>query len=132
MPSSLKTFATSYPNGAEEIKDNCSSHRYSYKLVIRKSDLKNNFYELGSFDLGEAVLGTIENMAFTDFVASDDFVDAIRISWKPAAGHEDDTYSYSIDDSEYKKIDTVGKENDTYFFVIADIKDNEEHEIKLK
>lgn len=129
---SVDADATSYPNGAEEIKDNCSSHRYSYKLVIRKSDLKNNFYELGSFDLGEAVLGTIENMAFTDFVASDDFVDAIRISWKPAAGHEDDTYSYSIDDSEYKKIDTVGKENDTYFFVIADIKDNEEHEIKLK
>lgn len=124
--------ATSYPAGTEEIEDGCSSHRYSYKLVIRKSNIENNFYELGSFDLGEAVIGKIENMAFTDFIASDDFVDAIRISWKPTSGHEDDTYSYSIDDSEYKKIDTVGKEADTYFFVITDINDNESHSIKLK
>ena len=129
---SVDNNATSYPDGTEKIEDSCSSHRYSYKLVIRKSNIENIFYELGSFDLGAAVIGKIENMAFTDFVASDDFVDAIRISWKPTSGHENDTYSYSIDDSDYKKIDTVGKEADTYFFIITDIKDNESHSIKLK
>ena len=119
-------------SGSESLDDGCGMHRYSYRLVIRKDNLSNNFYELGSFDLGEAVIGTADNMAFTDFVASDDFVDAIRISWKPTSGHEDDTYSYSIDNSEYKKIDTVGKEADAYFFVITDIKDNKPHSIKLK
>ena len=124
--------ASSSYSSTESLSDSCNMHRYSYKLVIRKSGLTNNFYEIGSFDIGETVLGTLpDNMAFTDFKASDDFVNKIRISWIPTEGHENDSYSYSLDNGSYKEIETPGKKDNIYFFEI-DISDDNEHKIKLK
>lgn len=117
-------------SGIESLGDGCDMHRYSYKLVIRKDNLRNNFYEIGSFNIWEAVLGTADNMAFTNFTASDDFVDKIRISWIPAEGHENDSYSYSIDNNPYIDIETIGKKDNICFYEI-DISDDKEHEIKL-
>lgn len=112
------------------LEDDCTNqHRYSYNLVILKDGKK--FYDLGSFGLSNAVLGTMSDMAFTDFTASNDYVDIIRISWKPTEGHTGVSYSYEIDGTGQKQnITPASGENGILYHDIA-ISDDKEHSIIL-
>lgn len=130
----LEESATGYV-GSElstcSLEDDCTSqHRYSYKLVILKND--KPFYTLGDFKIDNAVLGSIsDEMAFTDFVASNDFVDIIRISWKPVEGHTVNSYSYIIDDSNERISITPASGENGILYSDIKISDDKEHSIIL-
>ena len=130
----LEESATGYVGSESStcsLEDDCTSqHRYSYKLVILKND--KPFYTLGDFKIDNAVLGAItDEMAFTDFVASNDFVDIIRISWKPVEGHIVNSYSYIIDDSNERISITPASGENGILYSDIKISDDKEHSIIL-
>lgn len=104
-------------------------HNYSYALVILKDG--EYFYTVESLDGASGAIGELGDMSFTDFTASNDYVDAINISWKVREDISVSNWSYSIDNGEYKTFTPVKGSDGMYSYIIG-IDDDDEHSIMLK
>lgn len=112
--------------------DNCNEfyHSYKYTLVVLKND--KYFYTIKDINTTAYVLGEMNaEMAFTGFTASNDYVDAILISWKPVENVDTTIWSYKLDGNEYVTISNPTITNGIYSYLI-EINDDNNHEILLK